>query len=338
MVFLVYVDDGIFAGLSTQKIDQAIQELKQRYNMTDEGSLTDYLGVHIENDNQGRFHLTQPTLIQKILSDVNFQDHTKPKPTPTAITKPLRKSYQKTAPHSADWKYRSIIGKLNYLEKSTRPDIAFAVHQCARFMEKPMQEHTEAVLHICRYLKGTQDKGIILDPSQNTFELYVDADFCGNWDSATAAEDRSTALSRMGFAIKFAGCLTTWLSKLQTEVALSTTAAEYVALSHGMREVLPLMELLAEFKDNHMIQDLPTPEVRCTVFEDNSGAIELAKLPKMRPRTKYLNAKYHHFRHMVEKGMVSIQHIATELQQAGMLTKALPENQFISLRKMLMGW
>jgi hypothetical protein len=47
--------------------------------------------------------------------------------------------------------YRSVIGKLNYLEKSTRPDIAYAVHQCARFSSCPKQSHAEAVKYICRY-------------------------------------------------------------------------------------------------------------------------------------------------------------------------------------------
>jgi hypothetical protein len=55
-----------------------------------------------------------------------------------------------------------------------------------------------------------------------------------------------------------------------------------------------------------------TPKVHCKVFEDNAGTIEIATVPKMRPRTKHLNIKYHHFREEVRKGTVSIYHTRTE--------------------------
>ena len=71
--------------------------------------------------------------------------------------------------------YRSVIGKLNFLEKSTRGDISYPVHQCARFASDPRESHAEAVKRIGRYLMGTKDKGVILDPKVNSFECYVDA-------------------------------------------------------------------------------------------------------------------------------------------------------------------
>ena len=78
--------------------------------------------------------------------------------------------------------------------------------------------------------------------------------------------------------------------------------------------------------------------VHCKVFEDNEGAIEIAKVPKMRPRTKHLNIKYHHFREEVKKGTVSIYHVATGEQMADMLTKPLDETLFEKHRKKMMGW
>ena len=96
-----------------------------------------------------------------------------------------------------------------------------------------------------------------------------------------------------------------WASKMQTEIALSTTEAEYIALSQSMREVLPIMWLLQEAHDNGIPVLTNPPKIHCKVFEDNAGAIEIAKVPKMRPRTKHLNIKYHHFREEVKKGNVS---------------------------------
>jgi len=70
------------------------------------------------------------------------------------------------------------------------------------------------------------------------------------------------------------------------------------------------------------------PKIHCKVFEDNAGAIEIANVTKMRPRTKHLNIKYHHFREEVKKGTISISHTRTEVQIADIFTKPLPEQPF----------
>jgi hypothetical protein len=132
---------------------------------------------------------------------------------------------------------------MNYLEKSTRPDISYAVHQCARFASDPKTEHSKAVRWIGKYLLATRDKGIILKPQEESFDCYVDADFSGGYHPDEGEDDSSTAKSRTGIFISYASCPIIWKSTMQTTVALSTTAAEYVALSTAMREVLPLMEL-----------------------------------------------------------------------------------------------
>eukprot|EP00978_Attheya_sp_CCMP212_P010411 scaffold25225_cov54-Attheya_sp.AAC.1 len=117
---------------------------------------------------------------------------------------------------------------------------------------------------------------IILKPDPGMgLEDWVDTDFCGAWDWQYAMEDSTTARSRSGYAIRYCGCPITWRSKLQTEVALSTTEAEYVALSQSLREVLPIMRLLKEAKATNINVIHVKPIIRCTVFEDNSGAMEL---------------------------------------------------------------
>ena len=85
-------------------------------------------------------------------------------------------------------------------------------------------------------------------------------------------KERTTALSRTGFVIKYAGCPILWQSKLQGEVAQSTTAAEYIALSMAIREVLPIMYLLLDMHDRGLLPEFKTPRVHCKVFKDNSGA------------------------------------------------------------------
>ncbi|KAI2493616.1 hypothetical protein MHU86_20940 [Fragilaria crotonensis] len=281
--------------------------------------------------------LSQPHLIQQILNDIGFKDNTKPKRTPAPSTTILHRDTD-GPDFEEEWAYRSVVGKLNFLEKSTRGDLSYAVHQCARFSANPKHSHAEAIRHIGRYLVGTKDKGIILNPTTASFDCYVDADFCGTWNPDTAEGDSSTSKSRTGYVIKYAGCPIVWQSKLQTETALSTTEAEYVALSSALREVICLMELLKEAQ-RHGIPNVATnPRIHCKVFEDNSGALTMAQVPKMRPRTKHLNVKYHHFRDHVARGEISLYPVTSANQEADIYTKPLPTTLFSRLRLAILGW
>jgi hypothetical protein len=159
------------------------------------------------------------------------------------------------------------------------------------------------VKNIVRYLKGTRDLGIILDPREQSLECYADASFGGDWHRPTAAFKKTTARSRTGYLITYCGCPIIWASKLQTEIALSTTEAEYIALSSALREVIPLMDLVKEARQHGFDFPFAPAKVHCKAFEGNSGALEMAQTPKLRPRTKYINVKYHHFREHVGKSI-----------------------------------
>jgi hypothetical protein len=105
----------------------------------------------------------------------------------------------------------------------------------------------------------------------NTFQVWVDADFLGLWNKETAPHDPSTARSRTGFVITYAGCPVAWISKREMEVAHSSAEAEYVALSQALRDTIPMMALLQEASNRGVpIITMTTPTFRCTVFEDNS--------------------------------------------------------------------
>jgi len=124
-----------------------------------------------------------------------------------------------------------------------------------------------------------------------------------------------------------------WTSKMQTEIALSTTEAEYIALSQAMREVLPIIWLMEEARHQGIPVLNATPKIHCKVFEDNAGAIEIANVPKMRPRTKHLNINYHHFREEVKKGTISIYHTRTKSRLQILLPSPYLNNLLQSLGK-----
>ena len=192
-----------------------------------------------------------------------------------------------------------------------------------------------------RYLKGTRDKGTILRPVEGKgLEVFVDADFAGNWDPEEH-EDRDTARSRHGYYITYAGCSILWKSQLQTEIALSSTESEYTGLSYALREAIPIMNLLSEMIKQGIPIKSSDAKVHCKVFEDNTGALEIARIPKFRPRTKHLNNRLHHFRGYVDglmDNLITIHKIDTKDQPADMLTKPLNEELLVKFRKIMMGW
>ena len=338
-IFLVYVDDGIIIDSDRARIDTIFNEFKaHNFDVTDEGDLKDYLRVDISPQQDGSLHLSRSKLIEQILADLNFQSNTTSVPCPARIGEVLTK-HADSHEHKADWHYRSIIGKLNFLEKSMRPDLAFAVHNAARFSIDPREPHSEAVKRICRYLVGSRDKGYYMRPNYDLgFEVYADADFAGTWNKDTAENDPATAQSRAGFLIRLAGCPILWASRLMREICLSTTEAEYCCLSEALRQVIPLMNIITELQDRKILMDKLLPVVKCTAFEDNSGALELARLPRMRPRTKHINIKYHHFRQYVTEGLIKIEPLDTLDQLADVFTKAVSRDLFFKFRKLIMGW
>ena len=157
---------------------------------------------------------------------------------------------------------------LQYLQGNTRPEISMAVHQTARFCNDPKLCHEKAIVRIGRYLLHTKDRGIIYDPDKTRgLECYVDADFAGGWLNADS-DDAENVMSQTGFIIMYANCPIYWSSKLQTEIALSTAEAEYIALSQVLREVIPLMTLMEEIHPVFPVQ-VTQPKFSCKVHKDN---------------------------------------------------------------------
>jgi len=92
--------------------------------------------------------------------------------------------------------------------------------------------------------------------------------------------DIDTACSRHGYIIKYLNCPIVWKSQLQGEVALSSSESEYTGLSYALREAIPIMNLLNELKDNGFVDEVAKPRIYCEVFEDNTGALEMAQIHK----------------------------------------------------------
>ena len=327
VMYALYIDDSILGAPMQKELEAAIRAIQDaKLQITLEGDLADFLGVKIERKGTNEIIFTQPHLINDILNDLGLKHAKDGKETPTASSRILTRN-DDGVDHDKSFHYRSVIGKLNYLEKATRPDISFATHQCARFATAPKKSHTRTVCWLGRYLLHTKKREMRFCADITCgLEVFVDASFAGNLDKKdTQTGDRDTAQSRHGYIILYYGCPLIWKSQLQTEIALSSTESEYTRLSYVLREAIPLLSLLDELKEQGFPVDETKATIQCKVFEDNSGAIEIATNRKWRPGTKHLNCRLYHFWSYVPHS-ISIQHIPTDKQPADILTKAMDQS------------
>ena len=177
---------------------------------------------------------------------------------------------------------------MNPLAGRNRPDTLFYVHQCAKYSIYPRQSHEEDVKRIGRYLKKTKDKGLVFTLiGSNKLKYYADADFTIAWCREDSYQV-GLIFSRTGYIITFANFPIVWVSKIQTEIALLTTEAEYIGLSQSMRYLIPLRHIMLEVSSVFGMKcDLCNSYTN--FFKYNKGAIELAKEPKYIPQTKHFS-------------------------------------------------
>jgi hypothetical protein len=159
---VIYTDDTVLTGPHPSELDKIVEDLATVFNITSSPVVEDFLGVKItQNHANSSYTLTQLHLIKSIIDNVGLQAKSKERAIP-ALASLILHSFDKSEAHHESWSYCAVIGKLNFLEKSTRPYIAYTVHQCTRFCQDPKAAHTKAVKLIVRHLKGTHDKGIFV--------------------------------------------------------------------------------------------------------------------------------------------------------------------------------
>ncbi|KAI2513070.1 hypothetical protein MHU86_1362 [Fragilaria crotonensis] len=337
IMVVLYVDDLGIAYRDQNDLDKLFANLEAKnLSFTREGTFTDFLGINFTRDaTNGTLTLTQKGLIQKIkeatgMSDSNYNW--------TPAAQAALGIDPDGPPMTETWSYRSIVGMLLYLSTNTRPDIAFAVSQVARFCHNPKRSHASAVKTLVRYLHRTSDMGMIVKPTGTlNLDCYVDADFAG-LHGRDPDRSPTSAKSRTGYIITLGGCPILWKSHLQSEISLSTLEAEYSALSSAMRTLLPLRSMLQEVASGIKLPRTFTSTIKCQVFEDNNGALLLAVNQRITNRTKYFQVKWHFFWQHVRDGTVAIVKVDTQEQWADFLTKGLNRESFERVRKLVQGW
>ncbi|GKD95409.1 retrovirus-related pol polyprotein from transposon TNT 1-94 [Tanacetum coccineum] len=182
------------------------------------------------------------------------------------------------------------------------------------YMVEPGREHWEAVKRILRYIKGTSDVALCYGELGLTVTGYVDSDYAGDLDRSE---------STTGYVFTLSGGTISWVSKLQSVVAMSTTKAEYVAAAQASKEAVWLKMLLEE---------LGHEQKKITLFCDNQSALYLARNPTFHSKSKHIRVKYHFIREKVEEGTVDMQKIHIDDNVANYMTKIINSDKFIWCR------
>lgn len=312
---LIYVDDCLVAG-STAEVAKITADLSTMFAMTDGGEPRTFLGVHFKRDRAKRtLTLSQDDYARSVLRRFGMQQcDVSDTPAPGhRLSKSMGPKSEEERAAMRKVPYRAAVGALLYLTTATRPDLAQAVGQVARFCADPGKQHWEAVLRIFNYLAGTVTRGLTYHqlPSFSLFG-YADADDAG---------DQDTRKSTSGFVFMFCGAPVSWKSKLMTQrTTLSSCESELVALSMAAREAIWLRNLLAEVYGNALP---PT-----TIFEDNDGARALANNPRFSERSKHIDRKYFFVQERVQEGHLKVQRCGTSKMLADIFTKPLSREVF----------
>ncbi|KAM2907145.1 hypothetical protein COP2_046815 [Malus domestica] len=306
LVVLIYVDDLIITGDNMDELEALKRSLHQQFAIKDLGSLKYFLGIEMATSSKSLF-LNQRKYVLDLLDEAHMVNC---KPTRT----PLASKLQLDAPGnllSNPNVYQRMVGKLIYLT-ITRPDIAYSVSLISQFMHSPTLVHWTIVKRILRYLKGSIDRGILMQKNESNHILaYTDADWAGN-----SLDRKSTT----GFCTFVGGNLVTWKSKKQTVVARSSAEAEYRAMAATASELIWLKSLLLDLGF--------TSKEPMSLFCDNQAAMHIASNPVFHERTKHIEVDCHYIRTQVQSKVIETVYTRSHDQLADLFTKALDFTQF----------
>ena len=304
-VLTIYVDDMLICSPRRERADEIINVLQERYGCKNMGDLRTLLGMRIVVNDRGVI-IDQPGYIEKVV-----EKHGTSGSTDTPWPSDFKRRDEPALSPEEHALYRTIVGELAWVANASRPDIAHAVSLLSRSLSEPTGLDLKVAHRVLGYLATHSRKAIHYAPSASGkihLVCYVDSDF---------ANDESRR-SRTGFVTLINGAPVSWASKMQSMVTLSSTEAEFIAISAACCEVQYLRMLLTEIRLFELVS--------CLIRTDSEAALKLIRNPCAHSRTKHIDVKYRFIREHYEKGDIAFEHVRSEENIADMLTKQLPSN------------
>ena len=304
-------DDFAIATSSIERMVKFKANLSTHFEMSDLGELAWILGIQVQRDRPSKaISLSQTAYIDSLVKRFNLSD-APPLSTPidpnALLSKDQSPSSTRQFEDMSNVPYREAVGSLMYAAIGTQPDITFAVTALSQYLQNPGRPHWEQAKRSICYLKGTRDWKLVFGPTGGV-EGFSDA----NWGNDV--DDRH---SICGYVFTLNGGAVSWSSKKQSVVALSSTEAEYIGVTHAAKEAIWLRHLLSELYSPRVL-DFPM-----TIYCDNRSAIELVKNATFHSRTKHIAIRYHYIREAFNDGIIILTHRGTDDMPADMFTKAL---------------
>jgi hypothetical protein len=267
--------------------------------------------------------LSQEHYVKQILIRFGMND-SKAMSTPIEMNGNLNKDVEHVSEldNTQAQQYMAIVGALNWISSGTRPDIAYTVNVLARHVAKPTTQHMKMAKRCLRYLKGTAHYSLHYHNNEQlydglTLDSFADASY------ATSEDSKSTN----GFIIRVNNNVIDWKTSKQKITALSTTEAEFVAAALCASNILHKRQLLEQLGYK---QDEPTK-----LFEDNQGAIALARNPVNQGRARHIDVKWNFLRDCVRNKTIELHYVSTSDQIADMFTKGLPAESLRTFTRMI---
>jgi hypothetical protein len=325
VLLLLYVDDIILAASTADIVTHFSGLLAKEFKVGDEGPLTTYLGFDISVDLKAReVKLCMQKFVEKCYNRFKLvPKQSVSTPLPDGIMGALQEAELADEKYAEDFLYREKIGCLLYYMICMRYDICFAVGLMAKFSNKISRVATAGVTQMWHYCYNTRAKCLVLGGITAYITAFSDSDWAG---------DKIDRKSYGSYVVYLGRGPIDWGSKQQRLVAQSTAEAEYIAMTAPAKTIQWLRWLLHQTKIKSIITQYSS-----TLFVDNTAAIAIASNPIASERTKHVALKYKMIQELSECGVVSLEHIATDLNVADIGTKALSKRKFQTFANTALG-
>jgi hypothetical protein len=341
---LVYMTSVVDDILITSEDEMASLDIKKgilnKFEGHDCGEALHYNGIKITwLREEGVVILSQPAHIQKMLDTFGQIDNlnefkTLPAPEGLRLHKKGSTACKEDSPllDVTKYPYRQLMGSLNYVGCTVRPDIVWIVNQLSRYSNAPTEEHWRIAINVLKYLKYTITWGICLGHGSGMGNILIkqtppepDVDVVAYSDAnfGTGIDDKRSVT---GYVLQVFGGPVSWASKTQSVTALSTTESEFRALSTASREALWLTKILTLFK---------IPTMPFLIRGDSKSAIESIKSYNYTKNNKHVQIRHDFMRDYYMRGELSYEHIEGKYNPADIFTKALGQIKFEAFRAKL---
>jgi len=304
-IIAVWVDDLLIFTTTIDLRDKAKTDIEREWEVTDLGEPQKIIGIEITRTPES-ITISSSQYIDSILHKEGLSGI-------NAVATPLDLNIQLVHnPEGNDGNcsnsFATLLGELQYIADVTRPDISYVVNRLASYTANPSLQYTTAIKRILRYLAGTRNLSIIYKANTEY------PDFIGYTDASYSNADNHKSIS--GYVFIASGRAITWSLKKQLTKALSSTEAEYIAMSESAREACWLRSL-------HMELGILETNVLTQIHGDNKGSIMMAKNPVFHKRAKHIAIRWHWVRDLVQDAVIDFESVCDLEQTADILTKAL---------------